>query len=146
MPISETPIPQLGELYQQPAPTAGGAAWFQSVFDAWGAPLGSIESGLAALGSLLSTLTGELQSLQDGLAPALGALGESQFFDAMNDLFNELAQPNPVGTKIPFSFTVPQLPQARFDGAQWRQKVRDMRSQFLQQLQYYLYGGPLPPL
>jgi hypothetical protein len=144
VPVLEDPIPQLGELYPAPVPGANGAATFQGLFDAWGVPLPALEGALADLGPALTAMGTNLSSLDTGIGNALGELADSGLVEAQAALELELGQPNPVGRKFPFEFTVTQLPQPNAWTSNIVDQLRTWQQQFLNLLHSYLFIT-LPP-
>jgi hypothetical protein len=143
--IIEDPIPQLGELYPQPQPSTSGALWFLSAFDAWAKALDGIESALAAAGSQLGPISDALGSVVAAADGAIDSLASSPLNSLVESLLQELGQPNPVGSKIPWKVSVPQLPQETPYSKDLGERTRQMWLNLLEQLNYYLYGTPGPP-
>jgi hypothetical protein len=79
-------------------------------FDSWAGGLSTVEGQLGQLGPSLAGIQDSRASLDGPLAQAVADYQSTTLQGSMTTVLAEFTQPNPLGTKLPYSFTVAQLP------------------------------------
>ncbi len=79
-------------------------------FDGWAAGLGPAEGQLRDLGPALAGIEANRASMEAPVGQAAAAYASNPLQGAVAALLPELTQPNPLGTKLPYSFKLDQLP------------------------------------
>lgn len=141
--IEQNPYPDPLPQGNVTVPTAG-------YFDSWAGGLGPVEGALGGLGSSMQGIEASRQSLEGPLGQGVSAYLSTGLQGSMSDLLGELGQPNPLGTKIPYTFQIPQLPSQTSLTANLPQQFANQGTGYLNwlwgQLSQWITIAPPQPL
>ncbi len=132
------PVPTIdGNPYPDPFAPGNVTGPAAVTFDGWTTLLSPLEGSAQALGPELAGIEGSRDSMEAPLSGAVGAYTSTGLFQSMTGLQTEFGQPNPIGTKLPFTFTSTNLPSQTPPTANLLFSLRDRINQYLA----YLWQG-----
>ncbi len=141
------PIPPIdGNPFPAPAPPGAAAAAADAGFTGWSSNLAPVEQQLGALAQDLGNISSNLGSAEAPLAGAVQQLEQSPLPQTLGALAGELSKPNPMGTTVPYVFTIPQLPSQTPPTQQTGSHLDQLVQQYLNDLLAYIIAlGYIPP-